>query len=327
MAARTRTYNDAMTRRRPREVGSGDAEVGDLKRRRIVTAAVDVVDEVGCTGMTVARVIARAHVSRKTFYDVFSDREECFRAAFEQSVERARALATEAYAREHGWREGIRGALGQLLLFMEEEPAAAKLCVVEALSAGDGVLERRAELLEELNTAVDRGRLLTSKALQPHQVTAEGIVGAIVAVLHKRLIDGGPEPLSDLLRPLMSMVVLPYLGAREARRELNRPPLQVVAIALPPPARRRDPLAGLDIRLTYRTVRVLMAIAAHPGASNREIAEAAGIVDQGQISKLLTRLERLKLIRNSGGGQELGTANAWSLTQRGAELERATRLR
>jgi hypothetical protein len=69
-----------------------------------------------------------------------------------------------------------------------------------------------------------------------------------------------------------------------------------------------------------------MVIAAHPGASNREIAEGSGIIDQGQISKLLTRLARLKLIQNTGGGQEKGAANAWHLTGRGAEVERATRL-
>jgi hypothetical protein len=69
-----------------------------------------------------------------------------------------------------------------------------------------------------------------------------------------------------------------------------------------------------------------MVIAEHPGASNREIAEGSGIVDQGQISKLLTRLARLKLVQNTGGGQEKGAANAWRLTRRGAEVERATRL-
>ena len=56
------------------------------------------------------------------------------------------------------------------------------------------------------------------------------------------------------------------------------------------------------MRLTYRTVRVLMVIAGHAGASNREIAQGSGIVDQGQISKLLARLERL----GSGGEPRRG---------------------
>ena len=88
-----------------------------------------------------------------------------------------------------------------------------------------------------------------------------------------------------------------------------------------------DPLKGLKIRLTYRTVRVLSAAARAPGASNRDLAEGAGIVDQGQISKLLGRLESLDLLENRGEGQMKGAANAWYLTVRGAHLERATRPR
>ena len=64
-----------------------------------------------------------------------------------------------------------------------------------------------------------------------------------------------------------------------------------------------------------------------PGASNREIAEGAGIADQGQISKLLTRLERLQLVHNIGEGQIMGSSNEWYLTDRGGQVERATRPR
>ena len=123
-------------------------------------------------------------------------------------------------------------------------------------------------------------------------------------------------------------IVLPYLGARAAGRELSRPPLEIPSDGRARTlTRHKDPLEGLNMRLTYRTVRVLMVIAEHPGASNREIAEGSGIVDQGQISKLLNRLARLKLVENLGEGQEKGAANAWHLTARGAQVERATRPR
>ena len=79
------------------------------------------------------------------------------------------------------------------------------------------------------------------------------------------------------------------------------------------------------MRLTYRTVRVLCAIADHPSASNREVASAAGIADQGQISKLLARLQSLGLIRNEGLGQPRGAPNAWGLTAKGVEVERSIR--
>ena len=81
------------------------------------------------------------------------------------------------------------------------------------------------------------------------------------------------------------------------------------------------------MRLTYRTVRVLVVVGSHPGASNREIADGSGIADQGQISKLLTRLQRLELVENRGEGQLKGAPNAWHLTERGALVERATRPR
>jgi DNA-binding MarR family transcriptional regulator len=117
------------------------------------------------------------------------------------------------------------------------------------------------------------------------------------------------------------MVVLPYLGPAAARRELARP--------APParngrPARSADPLRELDMRLTYRTIRVLMAIGESGGEglhpSNRQVADAAGIRDQGQVSKLLSRLEQLGLIQNAAEPQVKGEPNAWRLTQRGEQV-------
>jgi AcrR family transcriptional regulator len=293
----------------------------------MLAAAVEAVGEVGYARMSVAQVIGRARVSRKTFYDVFSDREDCFLTAFSQAVEQARAVATEAYGRESGWLDGIRSALASLLVFMDDEPGLAKLCIVEALGASEGVLEDRARVLDELARVIDRGRFVASGTSEPHDVTAEGVVGAVFAVVHARVLDGGREPLADLLGPLMSMIVLPYLGAKAASRELTRPVFEVRSDRRRAALARKDPLDGLKMRLTYRTVRVLMVIADHPGASNREIAEGSGIIDQGQISKLLTRLARLELVTNVGEGQEKGASNAWHLTTRGEQVERATRPR
>jgi DNA-binding MarR family transcriptional regulator len=80
------------------------------------------------------------------------------------------------------------------------------------------------------------------------------------------------------------------------------------------------------MRLTYRTVRVLIAIASHEGASNRQVGDAAGIADQGQISKLLARLDGLGLIENTGAGHSRGEANAWQLTRKGLEVEHTIRV-
>lgn len=71
------------------------------------------------------------------------------------------------------------------------------------------------------------------------------------------------------------------------------------------------------MRLTYCTVRAVSAIAANPGSSNRVIGGVAGIGDQGQVSKLLARLEKLGLVKNARTGAPKGATNAWGLTERG----------
>jgi AcrR family transcriptional regulator len=303
--------------------------VTEIQRNRMLAAAVQAVEELGYAGMTVAQVIGRAQVSRKTFYDVFRDREDCFLAAFDQTVAQMRATVVEAGAEKPDWRDALRAGLARLLRFMDQEPGLARLCVVESLGAGGRVQQSRARVLGELAAVVDRGRSVRG-AREPPEMTAEGIVGAVVAVVHTRLL-AGDEPLLDLLGPLMSTIVLPYLGARAARAEIAR------AIRLPQDGNAErnarlsvvaaDPLEGLDMRLTHRTIRVLMAIAAHPGASNREVAASADVLDQGQISKLLARLQRLGLVKNEGGGQSRGAANAWHLTERGVEVQRAVQPR
>jgi AcrR family transcriptional regulator len=302
-------------------------DIVTIQRARIITAALEAVEDVGYAQMTVSQVVDRARISRKTFYELFDDREDCFLAALEQVLAQTRQLAVRAFEAQTTWRDGVRAALAALLDLMDEAPGLARVYVVGALAAGERVLERRAEVLDELAHVIDQGRA-GSVTVYPPAITAQGLVGAILSVLHSRLVRDDRTPFRALLGPLMSMIVLPYLGARAASEELVRDGCQ------DRPARRRrraarkraqDPLDGLKMRLTYRTMLVLAVIAEHPGASNRDVAEGAGIVDQGQISKLLSRLASLDLIVNSGAGQVYGAANAWRLTARGGRLEQATR--
>ncbi len=307
-------------------------QVSEIQRSRMLTAAAEAVEEVGYARLTVAQVIARARVSRKTFYDLFEDREDCFLAVFDQAVEQISTLVSEAYLREDGWRDGLRAGVLAMLRFMDDEPGLARICVVEALGAGPRVLKRRTQVLAQLREVVDQGRSSVGARVahateESPDVTAEGVIGAVFAVLHSRLLARNREPFTALLGPLMSMIVLPYLGARAASSELTRKPPPLPRRRRPPRRIVKDPLEGLDMRLTYRTVRVLTFVGEHPGASNREIAEGAGIADQGQISKLLTRLERLQLVHNIGEGQIMGSSNEWYLTDRGSQVERATRPR
>lgn len=85
------------------------------------------------------------------------------------------------------------------------------------------------------------------------------------------------------------------------------------------------PRGPLDVRVTYRSAKVLEVIAVAPGSSNIEISAHAGIADQGQASKLLARMARVGLIENARAGQPRGITNAWHLTRRGEALESAMR--
>jgi AcrR family transcriptional regulator len=295
--------------------------VGEIQRLRILRAMSEVAAQRGAGAVTVAHIVARAGISRRTFYDLFADREACFLAAFQEALSQASATVLPAWERAGSWRERVRGALWATLVFFDSHPAAARLCVIEALAAGPRALERRQELVRRLVLAVDEGRAEVPKsARQPPPLTADGVVGAVLSVIHSRLLASRREPLAGLLGELMGMVALPYLGPAGARREMERP----TPPSLPTQAETRsDPLGGLDMRITYRTVRVLMTIAATPGASNRQVAAAAGISDQGQVSKLLARLLQLGLARNDGIGAAKGAPNAWFLTDRGQQIERA----
>ena len=108
--------------------------------------------------VTVAHVVSRSGVSRRTFYELFDDREDCFLAAFEEAVEHGAARVLPAYGQAEGWVERMRAGLRALLEFLDDEPGLGRLAVVDALGAGPVALERRTRVVGVLIDAVDRGR-------------------------------------------------------------------------------------------------------------------------------------------------------------------------
>jgi len=222
--------------------------VTEIQRARMLSAAVDAIEENGYARLTVAQVIGRAKVSRKTFYDLFVDRDDCFLAVFERTLEQIRARVVEAYGQETTWREKIRAGLASLLVFIDEEPELARLCIVDALGGGARVLEERARILDQLRQVIDQGRTAATVKREPPSVTAEGVIGAAFAVIHTRLLERSPKPYIGLHGSLMSMIVLPYLGVRAASRELSRPAPDVRRRGIARPGRDRGPSASLQER-------------------------------------------------------------------------------
>ncbi len=298
--------------------------VPEFQRARLIAATIAACDERGAakltparTKLTAAEIIARAGVSRRTFYELFENTDACVAAALDEAAAGASARVSESYDPAARWRVRLRAGLVALLAYLDEQPRHARLLLVEYAVAGPRALECRERLLAPAIAAVDEGRGdAAAGRRQPSPLTAEMLAGGVVAILRARVAQRTPGPLLALANELMSMVVLPYAGEAAARAELT-------ADVLEPQPRRApagDPLCGVEMRLTYRTVRVLMAIASKPGLSNREAGRLAGIDDQGQTSKLMQRLHRLGLVENSVAGPSKGTPNAWRLTPRGREL-------
>jgi AcrR family transcriptional regulator len=283
----------------------------------------------------VADIVARSRISRRTFYETFANREECLAAVFEDLLGVIAGELAAAGLEGLAWRERVRRGLWVILGFFDREPVLARACVVQALSGGPSVLERREEVLGRLAAVVDGGRREGSRGGECTPLTAEGLVGAAFGIVYARLLKGQRAPLTGLLGELMGMIVLPYLGPAAARREQFRPaPVAIASAAGRPAGSVRaglsdplvgDPLESVPMRLTYRTSRVLEGVAENPAASNRQVGEFAGIHDAGQVSKLLRRLERLGLLVNSGLGHQMGEPNAWRLTARGELVARSIR--
>jgi AcrR family transcriptional regulator len=305
------------------EVVRQGGHVAEMQRRRLLLAFVEVLAERGLENASVGRVCKRAGVSRRTFYELFDDRDECLVAAFEEAVERISQPVLAAWEAPGSWHERVRGALTALLEQLDADPDLARLCVVETVKAGPLVSARRSSVLAALVAAVEQGRDEARRGGEPPPLAGQGVVGGALSVIHTRLMQtppSGSSPLlSELTGELMAMIVHPYLGSAAARRELERPaPKAAGANGV-----LKDPFKGLSIRFTYRTARVLSTIAANAGASNRLVADTSGIADEGQMSRLLTRLQRAELIENRGAGREKGEANAWALTERGEAVQSA----
>ncbi len=301
----------------------------ETQRTEILEATAALVAERGVAALTLGDTIARAGVSRRVFNEFFADRDAGLLGAFDLGVERATQRIAPAYAAQSRWRDAIRAGLAELLRFLDDEPALGRLCIVHSLSGGPVLLRRRIEVQSILWEVIDRGRAEGAAGRnEPPAVVAEGVVGAVATVIQTRLLaqDAEPpdeRPTIELFGSLMSLVVLPYLGAGAARRELARPaPAPHASVPGSGAAGAPTEYEDLGVRLTYRTGRVLQAIARYPGASNREIAERADIVDQGQISKLLSRLEAAGVIANQSEGTSRGAPNAWRLTEHGERVER-----
>jgi AcrR family transcriptional regulator len=192
------------------------------QRERILSAVGDVASVAGYSDMTVEGVIVTAGVSRRTFYEHFTGKDEAFLAAFDAVLEQLFATVTEAYEREEPGAARLCAGLSAFLDFLAREPAFARMCIVEALAAGPEAVSRRNAAMATLARIIDESARDLDAPLQPSKLTAETIVGGLYEVIFARVVRGDIRELPELLPDLMYSVLLPYVGPEAALAEYRR---------------------------------------------------------------------------------------------------------
>ncbi len=201
-------------------------EVLASQRGRMLAAMAEAVAEKGYAATTVADVVGRAGVSRKTFYEHFNDKEECFLAAWDAGVQTLIEALTRATLETDGrWQDRVRAGVRAYLETLAAVPAFARTFLIEVLAAGPRALERRAivhrrfaELLRELHQA--QREVAPELPELPDEVFA-ATVGAVHELVTERVRQGRTAELPQL-EPVITYLQLAFLGGHdEAARELG----------------------------------------------------------------------------------------------------------
>ena len=196
--------------------------VTESQRSRIHKAMIEVVAGRGYPETRVVDVIGVAGVSRKTFYELFDSKEDCFLAAYDVLLGNLLAEATEGYESHPGapWAERIAAALGVLLEHLSKHPDEARFAIVEVLAAGPRALARRDAALRQFTGFLEAGRSETSFELPG--ITSIAVAGGVNELLYTEILHGAAARLPSRLPDLIFWVTLPFLGAEDAAVERER---------------------------------------------------------------------------------------------------------
>ncbi|MEX0973510.1 MAG: TetR/AcrR family transcriptional regulator [Solirubrobacterales bacterium] len=188
------------------------------QRERLIAGIAEAIDENGYSGTTIAHITRAAAVSRRTFYEHFSSKDECFVVAYDTVMKELRERVSAAFDEAEEWPWAIRGGIEAMLQFLAAEPHLARLCMVEALVAGPAVVERYDAAIQSFVPYFQEGREgrppEVLSRLSP--TTEEALVGGMVSLISRRIIAGKTEQLEDLLPDLVEFTLTPYLGSAEA---------------------------------------------------------------------------------------------------------------
>jgi len=175
--------------------GLDPAVVERVQRERVLEAITEVVAEIGYQAATVSKILARARISKITFYELFDNKEQCFLAAYDDALALAFARIEGACAAERRApaAQRLEAALEALLGFLEEEPAVARMCVVEVLAAGPAGRERRAATMDRFAAMMEAvlAEIRPDHDLGP--IAARALVGGAEEVVYSAIERGDTD--------------------------------------------------------------------------------------------------------------------------------------
>ncbi|HET6997125.1 MAG TPA: TetR/AcrR family transcriptional regulator [Solirubrobacterales bacterium] len=203
--------------------GFSREQVAHNQRERLIAGLATAVAEHGYNAVTITHITKAARVSRRVFYENFESKEACFLAAFDVVVDHIGALVGEAVQAAPDWPHQAIAAARQALAFLASEPELARLCLVDAQSAGPVVAARFLAAVGELEAPLRRGRdeRRDERPLPP--TTEESTIGALVSLAARKVSAGEAESLGDLLPDFTQFILAPYLGPDEAERLVQQP--------------------------------------------------------------------------------------------------------
>lgn len=210
MATKRKTEPQSLPRGRH---GLPRALVVENQRARLISSMIETVDEVGYGKATVAKVIKTAKISRRTFYETFADKEECYRAAYEASFEYLRDRALDA-ASEQSWPRSVRAGLEVLLESLAAHPQLASFFLVSPATVGDETASRHHLAIRELVEA------LVSQAPKraASETRVEALAGGLARLTAMKVNAAKGGELPALLPDLVELFLRPYVGGEEAVR-------------------------------------------------------------------------------------------------------------
>jgi AcrR family transcriptional regulator len=205
--------------------------VAQNQRERMLLATAELVAERGYQKTTIELIAKTARVALSTFYEQFSSKEECFLAAFDETIAAAAEVFDELLDREQPWAEQISAGLEIFLEMVVREPARARLCVVESQAAGGEALARYQGALERVAPKLREGREHNPRSSRLPDGLEVAIVGGLAWLVHQRLIADRVDEIKGLLPEMLQVTLTPYVGEVEAGRAADAAQARAAAAA------------------------------------------------------------------------------------------------